>query len=92
MYLNHEGDENDLPQGDRDGEAASKYYFGAMQLLTLCGPRLKDLRLCGGVQQWPAVAFQALSMCTALRHLQLEAGPKECDETQAAVVYLGEHR
>ncbi len=67
--------ENDLPagRGDEDEDVA-QYYYGAMQLLTLCGPRLTDLRLLGGVQDWPALAFQALRQCTALTSLQMEAG------------------
>ncbi len=82
--------ENDLPQGDRDGEQASKYYFGAIQLLTLCGPRLRKLGLWGGVQHWPGMTFQALSLCTALRELELEAGSGEFDASQGKGAYLGE--
>ncbi len=90
LGLDYEGRENDLPQGQRDGEAASEYYYGAIQLLTLCGPRLRELHLCGGVQQWPMVAFQALGLCTALTLLKLEAGPKVVNISHGKRAYLGE--
>ncbi len=66
-------EENDLTDGDPNAEAASEYYYGAMQLLTLCGPRLRELLLTHGVQ-WPTVAFRALRKCTGLTGLTLEAG------------------
>ncbi len=74
LRFSFEWEENDLPQGHPNGEAASQYYYGAMQLLTLCGPRLRELQLLGGVEHWPAVAFQALRECTALTRLEVEAG------------------
>ncbi len=67
-------EENDLTDGDPNGARAGQYYYGAMQLLTLCGPRLRKLQLSEGVQQWPTVAFQALHKCTGLTTLELEAG------------------
>ncbi len=66
--------ENDLMDGDPNGGPAAQYCYGILQLLTLCGPRLRRLQLIDGVQQWPAVAFQALRKCTGLTMLALEAG------------------
>ncbi len=84
--------ENDLPHGAPDGDGASEYYYGAMKLLALCGPRLTGLRLNGGVQQWPMLAFQALRECTALTRLELDAGRKETDGCHKNGPYLGRRR
>ncbi len=57
------------------GEAASEYHYGCVQLLTLCGPRLRELRL-RGVQCWQPMSYMALRRCTALVTLELEVGRK----------------
>ncbi len=55
------------------GEAASEYDYGCGQLLTLCGPRLRELQLTG-VHHWKALSYMALRRCTALKGLALDAG------------------
>ncbi len=89
LSLNFGWAANDLPQGESDTGAASEYYYGAMQLLALCGPRLRELQLCGGVQHWPALAFQALRHCTALANLRVEAGRKAEGGVPSDGYYLG---
>ncbi len=64
---------HDFTDEDPNWGPAAQYFYGAMQLLSLCGPRLRELRLTHGVQ-WPALAFQALQKCTGLTTLALEAG------------------
>ncbi len=54
-------------------EAATVYDYGCGQLLTLCGPRLRELQLLG-VHCWHALSYMALQRCTALTGLVLEAG------------------
>ncbi len=49
------------------------YHLGCVQLLTLCGPRLRELRLLG-VHRWQALSYMALNRCTALVSLKLQAG------------------
>ncbi len=92
LFLRFLCDDNDLPQGDRHGDAAAQYYYGAIQLLALCGPRLRELELLGGVQQWPTVAFQALRECTALTRLEVEAGYGDTDDEDTNGRYLGRCR
>ncbi len=60
--------------GSQGSEDAAEYHLGCVQLLTLCGPRLRELRLLGGVHQWQPSAFLALRRCTALTRLELKAG------------------
>ncbi len=55
------------------GQAAADYECGCVQLLTLCGPRLTELRLLG-VQHWLALPYRALRRCTALTTLAVDAG------------------
>lgn len=55
------------------GQAATEYEYGCVQLLTLCGPRLAELRLLG-VQHWMALPYMALRRCTALTTLAVDAG------------------
>ncbi len=50
----------------------AEYHLGCVQLLTLCGPRLTELRLLG-VQRWQASSYMFLRWCTALTKLELEA-------------------
>ncbi len=82
-------EENDLPHGDPNAEPASQYFYGAMQLLTLCGPRLRELGLVGGVRHWPGMTFQALRCCTALTLLEVEAGRLDGDGGQQHGPHLG---
>ncbi len=49
------------------------YQLGCIQLLALCGPRLRELRLLG-VHRWQALSYMALNRCTALVSLELQAG------------------
>ncbi len=55
------------------GEEASEYHYGCSQLLSQCGPRLRELRLLG-VQCWQPMSYMALRRCTALVSLELQAG------------------
>ncbi len=53
-------------------EVASEHHHGCVQLLTLCGPRLRELHLLG-VSDWQPLSYVALRRCTALVSLQLSA-------------------
>ncbi len=53
-------------------EAAAGYHDGCVQLLTLCGPRLTELRL-HGVHHWQPPSYMAVRHCTALMRLDLKA-------------------
>lgn len=75
--------------GSTDSPEAAKYYHGAEQLLAMCGPRLHSLQLVSGVHQWPSSAFRALRRCTALVHLELEAGRRDGDGRPPVPPYLG---
>ncbi len=62
------------PEGPRRGAAAAEYHYGYSQLLTLCGPRLRELCLTGmGTEHWRALSYMALRRCTALTRLELQA-------------------
>ncbi len=89
VYLGFHWEENDMPPGGADSPEAAEYYRGAEQLLALCGPRLHSLQLVSSVQQWPPSAFRALSHCTALAHLQLEAGRRDAEGRPPVPPYLG---
>ncbi len=54
-------------------EAEAECDHGCSQLLTLCGPRLRELQL-WGVPHWKAASYMALLWCTALKGLELDAG------------------
>ncbi len=54
------------------GEEASEYDYGCVQVLCLCGPRLRELRLLG-VKCWQPLSYMALRRCTALTSLELGA-------------------
>lgn len=47
-----------------------------VRLLTDVGPRLRELDVLRSAQQWPAEAWGALSHCTGLTRLAVEAGWK----------------
>ncbi len=73
---------------DKDAEASewehhlesdAGYLLGCVQLLTLCGPRLRELRLLG-VYHTHALSYMALNRCTALVSLELEAGWRAAKE------------
>ncbi len=70
------------------------YQLGCIQLLALCGPRLRELRLLG-VHRWQALSYMALNRCTALVSLELEAGwrparyLRQDDEDFVPEQYLG---
>lgn len=53
-------------------EAAAEYHDGCVQLLTLCGPRLTELRL-HGVHHWQPLSYMAVRHCTALTALDFKA-------------------
>ncbi len=59
-------------------EDAAEYHLGCLQLLTLCGPRLRELQL-QGVQRWQGMSFRALRRCTALVSLELVASWSNLD-------------
>ncbi len=62
------------PEGPRRAEAAVEYHYGYSQLLTLCGPRLRELCVTGmGQERWPTLSYMALRRCTALTKLEIEA-------------------
>ncbi len=48
-------------------------------LLTLSGPRLRELTMTNGAHRWPAECFAALALCTALTKLELQAGSRDVD-------------
>ncbi len=76
--LNHEYERSDvLPVAG--GPAPPEYHSGCVQLLTLCGPRLRELRLLD-VQRWQTMSYMALQWCTALTSLELQAGWREPDD------------
>ncbi len=68
-------------------EAEAEYDHGCVQLLTLCGPRLRGLTLLG-VPHWKALSYTALRSCTALKRLALHAGDHPAD-TCGCERYLG---
>ncbi len=65
--------QHDCPHSwvERTGEAAAAYNGGCVQLLTLCGPRLRELRLLE-VHGWQPVSYMSLRRCTALVSLELD--------------------
>ncbi len=70
------------PAGQRRFDAA-EYDAGCVQLLTLCGPRLRELQLLGGCNRWAAVSWMAVQSCTALTRLELEAGWRDPEDEDA---------
>lgn len=62
------------PEGPRRAKAAAEYHYGYSLLLTLCGPRLRELHMSGlEAERWPALSYMALRQCTALTKLVMEA-------------------
>lgn len=48
-------------------------------LISLSGPKLRELTVTGGAHQWRAECFGALALCTALTKLELHAGSRDVD-------------
>ncbi len=61
------------PVADWSPEEADAYHLGCVQLLTLCGPRLRELHLLG-VHRWQPMSYMALRRCTALVRLEMQVG------------------
>ncbi len=78
LVLDHPKD-SPTPELQGDVQTAAVYHLGCVQLLTLCGPRLTELRLLG-VQRWQPSSYMALGRCTALTSLTLEAGFRRPNE------------
>ncbi len=76
LRLNHGARPPGLSAAVPGGEAATEYHHGCVQLLTLCGPRLRELRLVG-VHDWRDLSYMAMRNCTALTALVLEAGESD---------------
>lgn len=88
LVLDHMKSRRELGRQPTEEEEA-EYHFGCAHLLTLCGPRLKELQLFG-VQRWQASSYMFLRRCTALTKLDLEAG-WEHYRTRQTHVPIGEH-
>lgn len=65
---------NDLPPENGGDVGANAYAAGVVQLLTVVGPRLREMRVTRSAPHWTAEAYEALRHCTGLTSLTLEAG------------------
>ncbi len=77
-----------LPDDQQEGPGS--YQAGIPLLLSLLGPRLRELAVLGGAQHWPTEAWGALRHCTGLTSLAVEAGVGETEDRDG--IYLGGSR